>query len=187
MTLRGAPNLTADEGRSRARSQRSNPTEKRRSHATFRRPLWSAPEAHVSIKISQWSDSYWSQVRRMTPAQLKAAIQKAQRDNKRAVDDYNRKARQYNAAVEKLAENSNEPSITTTAKCATITRRPSPTIRKWKFSVAALTKSFNVSAHGPLARPSLQSNRQQLASRRVTKPLNCHLRASNPRALSSGS
>ena len=39
--------------------------------------------------------------RKVTPAQFKSAVQKAQRDHKRAVDDYNRKAKQHNAAVDK--------------------------------------------------------------------------------------
>jgi hypothetical protein len=37
----------------------------------------------------------------MTPAQIKAALQKAQRDQKRAVDNYNREVRKHNTAVKK--------------------------------------------------------------------------------------
>lgn len=37
----------------------------------------------------------------MTPAQIRAALQKAQRDQKRAVDNYNREVRKRNAAVKK--------------------------------------------------------------------------------------
>lgn len=40
-------------------------------------------------------------VRRMKPAQLKAAVNKAQREQKQAVDKFNREARHHNAAVEK--------------------------------------------------------------------------------------
>jgi hypothetical protein len=40
-------------------------------------------------------------VRRITPAQYRSAVQKAQRDQKRAIDDYNRLARKHNAAVKK--------------------------------------------------------------------------------------
>lgn len=39
--------------------------------------------------------------RRMTPAQARAALQKAQRDQKRAVDKYNRDARKHNASVKR--------------------------------------------------------------------------------------
>lgn len=46
-------------------------------------------------------------VRRVTPAQYKAAVQKAQRDQKRAVDNYNREARKHNAAVKKSVDNYN--------------------------------------------------------------------------------
>jgi hypothetical protein len=45
--------------------------------------------------------------RRMTPAQVRAALQKAQRDQKRAVDNYNREARKYNAAVKKAVNDYN--------------------------------------------------------------------------------
>jgi hypothetical protein len=37
----------------------------------------------------------------MTPAQFKAAVNKAQREQKRAIDNYNREARRHNAAVKK--------------------------------------------------------------------------------------
>lgn len=43
----------------------------------------------------------------MTPAQARAAIQKAQRDQKRAVDDFNRAARKHNAAVKKAVSDHN--------------------------------------------------------------------------------
>lgn len=46
-------------------------------------------------------------VRRMTPAQLKAAVQRAQREQKRTVDNYNREARKYNAAVKKAVTDLN--------------------------------------------------------------------------------
>lgn len=45
--------------------------------------------------------------RRMTPAQIKSALQKAQRDAKRAVDDYNRAVNQYNAGVRKAVNDYN--------------------------------------------------------------------------------
>ena len=40
--------------------------------------------------------------RKVTPAQYKAAVQKAQRDQKHAIDAYNREARRYNAGVKYL-------------------------------------------------------------------------------------
>ena len=46
-------------------------------------------------------------VRRMTPAQLRAAMQKAQREQKRAIDNYNRQVRNYNTAVKKALSDYN--------------------------------------------------------------------------------
>lgn len=43
----------------------------------------------------------------MTPAQFRAAVQKAQRDQKRAVDAYNREVRKYNAGVKKAVNDYN--------------------------------------------------------------------------------
>lgn len=43
----------------------------------------------------------------MTPSQFKSAMQKAQRDTKRAVDNYNRAAKQYNSAVKKFVNDYN--------------------------------------------------------------------------------
>ena len=45
--------------------------------------------------------------RKVTPAQFKAALQKAQRDQKRAIDAYNREARRYNAGVKKAISDHN--------------------------------------------------------------------------------
>ncbi|WP_106248289.1 hypothetical protein [Allonocardiopsis opalescens] len=46
-------------------------------------------------------------VRKMTPAQLRAALQKAQRKQKQAISNYNREARKYNAAVKKAVDDYN--------------------------------------------------------------------------------
>ena len=46
-------------------------------------------------------------VRRMTPAQYQAALRKAQRDQKQAIDKYNRDARRHNAAVKKAVSDHN--------------------------------------------------------------------------------
>lgn len=43
-------------------------------------------------------------VRKMTPAQFKAAVNKAQRQQKQAIDKYNREARRHNTAVKKGGE-----------------------------------------------------------------------------------
>lgn len=43
----------------------------------------------------------------MTPAQFKSAMQKAQRDVQRAVDNYNREARAYNTRVKRAADDHN--------------------------------------------------------------------------------
>jgi hypothetical protein len=43
----------------------------------------------------------------MTPAQIRAALQNAQRDQKRAIDNYNREVRKHNAAVNKAVNDYN--------------------------------------------------------------------------------
>lgn len=48
-----------------------------------------------------------SMVRRMTPAQIKAAVSKAQRQQKQAIDKYNREARLYNSAAKKATNDYN--------------------------------------------------------------------------------
>jgi hypothetical protein len=45
--------------------------------------------------------------RRLTPAQARAALQKAQRDQKRAIDNYNREARKHNASVKRAVNDYN--------------------------------------------------------------------------------
>lgn len=52
----------------------------------------------------------------MTPAQFKAAMQKARREQKRAIDNYNREARRYNAAVNKAVNNYNRDVRTYNSK-----------------------------------------------------------------------
>lgn len=46
-------------------------------------------------------------VRRMTPAQFDAAMKKAQRDQKQAIDKYNREVRRHNNAVKKAVDDNN--------------------------------------------------------------------------------
>lgn len=58
-------------------------------------------------------------VRRMTPAQFKAAVNKAQREQKQAIDKYNREARRHNAAVKKAVNGYNREVRTYNAKART--------------------------------------------------------------------
>lgn len=46
-------------------------------------------------------------VRKMTPAQFKAAVNKAQRQRNQAIDNYNREARRHNASVKKAVNDYN--------------------------------------------------------------------------------
>lgn len=46
-------------------------------------------------------------VKKITPAQLRAAVNKAQRQQKQAIDKYNREARRYNAAAKKAVNDYN--------------------------------------------------------------------------------
>ncbi|QZE24768.1 hypothetical protein K4X33_11240 [Brevibacterium casei] len=46
-------------------------------------------------------------VKKVTPAQFKAAVNKAQRQQKQAIDKYNREARRYNAAAKKAVNDYN--------------------------------------------------------------------------------
>lgn len=55
-------------------------------------------------------------VRKITPAQFKAAMNKAQRQQKQAIDDYNREARRYNAAVKKVVNDYNREARAYNAK-----------------------------------------------------------------------
>ena len=55
-------------------------------------------------------------VKRMTPAQFKAAVNKAQREQKQAIDKYNREARRHNAAVKKAVNDYNREVRTYNAK-----------------------------------------------------------------------
>lgn len=55
-------------------------------------------------------------VRKMTPAQFKAAAQKAQRDQKRALNNYDREVRKYNTAVKKAASDYNRDVRTHNSK-----------------------------------------------------------------------
>lgn len=46
-------------------------------------------------------------VRKVTPAQFRAAVQKAQREQKRAIDNYNHEVRKYNAGVKRAVDDYN--------------------------------------------------------------------------------
>lgn len=58
-------------------------------------------------------------VRKMTPAQFKAALNKAQREQKQAIDKYNREARRYNAAVNKAVSDYNREARAYNTKART--------------------------------------------------------------------
>ena len=59
------------------------------------------------VRVSVPTHILTCMVRRVTPAQYRAAVQKAQRDQKRAIDDYNREVRKHNAAVKQAVSNYN--------------------------------------------------------------------------------
>lgn len=62
-------------------------------------------------------------VRKMTPAQFKAAVNKMQRQQKQAGDKYNREARRHNAAVKKAVGDYNREVRAYNAKLVRTTRR----------------------------------------------------------------
>lgn len=55
-------------------------------------------------------------VPKMTPAQFQAAVNKAQRAQKQAIDNYNREVRRHNAAVQKAVNDFNREVRTYNAK-----------------------------------------------------------------------
>lgn len=58
-------------------------------------------------------------VRKMTPAQFKAAVSKAQRQQKQAIETYNREARRHNAAVKRAVSDYNRDVRAYNAKART--------------------------------------------------------------------
>jgi len=62
-------------------------------------------------------------VRKLTPSQFRAAVQKAERDQKRAIDNYNREARKYNAGVKKALNDYNREVRTYNSKARTHNRQ----------------------------------------------------------------
>ncbi|AWL85564.1 hypothetical protein BF14_006135 [Streptomyces griseus] len=77
-------------------------------------------------------------VRRMTPAQLRAAVQKAQREQKRAVDNYNRQVRNYNNAVKKAVNDYNREVRTYNSKVRAHNRQVENQRRRINQEIARL-------------------------------------------------
>lgn len=77
-------------------------------------------------------------VRKMTPAQYKAAVQKAQRDQKRAVDNYNREVRKHNAAVKKGSDDYNREVRNYNTKVRAHNRQVESQRRRVKQEIARL-------------------------------------------------
>lgn len=74
----------------------------------------------------------------MTPAQLRSAIQKIQREQKRAIDNYNREARKYNAAVKKAVDEYNREVRNYNSKARAHNRQVENQRRRIKQEVARL-------------------------------------------------
>lgn len=106
-------------------------------------------------------------VKRVTPAQFKAAVNKAQRQQKQAIDNYNREARRHNAAVKKAVNNYNREARTYNAKARAHNakvenqrRRLEQEIRRmnsrpaatafvtYRSSVESLTRSYTATEEG---------------------------------------
>lgn len=113
-------------------------------------------------------------VRKMTPAQFKAAANKAQRQRKQAIDNYNREVRRHNSSVKKAVSDYNRDVRTYNAKARThnakvenqrrrldqeVRRlRSRPTARSfttYRSSVEALTQTYTTAE-------------QELSSRSIT-------------------
>ena len=67
----------------------------------------SADLGSITARMSVPAGILIDMVRKMTPAQFKAAVNKAQRQQNQAIDNYNREARRHNAAVKKAENNYN--------------------------------------------------------------------------------
>ena len=76
--------------------------------------------------------------RKVTPAQYKAALQKAQRDQKRAVDAYNREARRHNAGVKKAVNDYNRDVRTYNTKARAHNREVENQRRRLRQEVTRL-------------------------------------------------
>lgn len=77
-------------------------------------------------------------VRKMTPAQLKSAVQKAQRDQKQAIENYNRAVRKHNAAVTKAVNDYNREVRTYNSKVRTHNRQVENQRQRIKQEIARL-------------------------------------------------
>lgn len=122
-------------------------------------------------------------VRRMTPAQYQAATRKAQREQKHAIDKYNREVSRRNAAVKKAVSDYNRDvraynskARAHNAKVENQRRRLNQEIRRlnsrpatttfvtYRTSVETLTRSYSVTEEG-LAGRSLSVTERELVDR----------------------
>jgi len=76
--------------------------------------------------------------RKMTPAQFRAAVQKAQRDQKRAIDKYNSEVRRYNAGVKKAVDDYNRTVRNYNSKARAHNREVENQRRRLRQEVARL-------------------------------------------------
>lgn len=112
--------------------------------------------------------------RRMTPAQFKAAANKAQRQQKQAIDKYNREARRHNAAVKKAVNDYNREVRTYNtkarahnAKVENQRRRLDQEIRRLKSRPAATTFVTYRTSVETLTR-TYMATEESLAGRTIT-------------------
>lgn len=112
--------------------------------------------------------------RRMTPAQYRSAVNKAQREQKQAVDKYNRAARQHNAAVKKVVGDYNRDVRTYNSKARARNtrvenqrRRLNQEIRRLNSRPAATTFVTYRSSVETLAR-MYKETEESLADRTLT-------------------
>ncbi|MET8519509.1 hypothetical protein [Nocardioides sp. NPDC004968] len=81
-------------------------------------------------------------VRRVTPAQFRAAVQKAQRQQKKAVNDYKREVRTYNAAVRRHNTAVENQRRRLDQEIRRVNSRESSTFTGYRTSVTTLARSY---------------------------------------------
>lgn len=113
-------------------------------------------------------------VRKVTPAQFKAAVNKAQREQKQAIDKYNREARRHNAAVKKAVSDHNRDVRTYNTKARAHNarvenqrRRLNQELRRLNSRPAAATFVTYRSSVETLARTYTETE-ESLAGRTIT-------------------
>lgn len=117
-------------------------------------------------------------VRKMTPAQFKAAVNKAQREQKQAIDKYNREARRNNAAVKRAFDDYNRDVRAYNAKARAhnarvenqrrrleqeirrLNSRPATTFVTYRASVESLTRTYAETEDRLAGRPVAPAGRE---------------------------